>query len=126
MSTFIVSRKSDLAQQIKFELKQTEIESRKEITKACKTCLLDEAEAREAEAQARKVEAEAQARIKLASSLMPKKQKRLLNYILKELILRQKKNLLPLRGAQYFLPRLTLNFFQTRVLELDVISLICA
>ena len=61
-STSIVSKKSNLAKQIEFEPKRTEIESTEEIAKARKTCLLAEAAACEAEAHARQVEAQAQAR----------------------------------------------------------------
>ena len=49
-STSIVSKKSNLAQQIEFEPKRTEIESTEEIAKARKTRLLAEAAACEAEA----------------------------------------------------------------------------
>ena len=54
VSTSTVSKKSDLAQQIEFEHKRTEIESTEEIAKARKTRLLAEACEVEAQAQARK------------------------------------------------------------------------
>ena len=53
VNTFIVSTKSDLAQQIEFEYKHTEIESTEEIAKARKTRLLAEAEAHEPEIKLR-------------------------------------------------------------------------
>ena len=76
VSTSIVSKKSDLAQQIEFDRKRAEIESTEEIAKARKTRLLAEAEASEmeasAQAQARKArllaeaeEAEALAKFRL-------------------------------------------------------------
>ena len=54
VSTSNVSKKSDLAQQIEFEHKRTEIESTEEIAKARKTRLLAKACEVEAQAQARK------------------------------------------------------------------------
>ena len=62
VSTSIVSKKSNLAQQVEFKRKRTEIESTEKIAKARKTRLLAEASACEGEAHARKVEAQAQAR----------------------------------------------------------------
>ena len=82
VSTSIVSKKSDLTQQIEFERKRTEIESTEEIAKARKNRLLAEAEACEAEAQARKArllaeaeEAEALAKLRLEKANLEAEEK---------------------------------------------------
>ena len=67
MSTSIVSKKSDLAQQIEFERKRTEIESIEEITKARKARLLAEAEEAESLAKLRLEKANLEAEEKLAA-----------------------------------------------------------
>ena len=76
MNTSIVSKKSDLTQQIEFERKRTEIETTEEIAKA------REAEACEAEAQARKArllakaeEAEALAKLRLEKANLEAEEK---------------------------------------------------
>ena len=125
MNASFVSKKSDLIQQIEFQRKCTEIESTEEITKARKTRLLAQAEAREKEAQARKVEVEAQAR-KARLLVEAEKAEAFAELRLKKVILRRKKNLLPLRGAHYLLLGLNLNPFQAHVPVLDVILIICA
>ena len=61
VSTSIASKKSDLALQIEFERKRTEIESTEEIAKARKIRLLAEACEVEAQAQARKARLQAEA-----------------------------------------------------------------
>ena len=82
MSTSIVSKKSDLTQQIEFERNRTEIESTEEIAKARKNRLLAEAEACEAEAQDRKArllaeaeEAEALAKLRLEKANLEAEEK---------------------------------------------------
>ena len=67
VSTSIVSKKSDLAQQIEFERKRTEIESTEEIAKARKTRLLAEAEEAESLAKLRLEKANLEAEEKLAA-----------------------------------------------------------
>ena len=67
VSTSIVSKKSDLAQQIEFERKRTEIESIEEITKARKARLLAEAEEAESLAKLRLEKANLEAEEKLAA-----------------------------------------------------------
>ena len=66
-STSIVSKKSDLAQQIEFERKRTEIESIEKITKARKARLLAEAEEAESLAKLRLEKANLEAEEKLAA-----------------------------------------------------------
>ena len=67
VSTSIVSKKSDLAQQIEFERKRTEIESTEEIAKARKARLLAEAEEAESLAKLRLEKANLEAEEKLAA-----------------------------------------------------------
>ena len=82
VSTSIVSKKSDLAQQIEFERKRTEIESTEEIAIARKTRLLTEACEVEAQAQARKArllaeaeEAESLAKLRLEKANLEAEEK---------------------------------------------------
>ena len=67
VSTSIVSKKSDLAQQIEFERKRTEIESTEEIAKARQARLLAEAEEAESLAKLRLEKANLEAEEKLAA-----------------------------------------------------------
>ena len=67
VSTSIVSKKTDFAQQIEFERKRTEIESTEEITKARKARLLAEAEEAESLAKLRLEKANLEAEEKLAA-----------------------------------------------------------
>ena len=98
VSISIVSKKSDLVQQIEFERKRTEIESTEEIAKARKARLLAEAEEAESLAKLRLEKANLEAEEKLAA----------------------------FEGAQYFPLRLKSNLFQVHVLVRDVIFLIFA
>ena len=75
MSTSIVSKKSDFAQQIEFERKRTEIESTEEIAKARKARRLAEAEAREARLLTEAKEAESLAKLRLEKANLEAEEK---------------------------------------------------
>ena len=75
MSTSIVSEKSNLAQQIAFERKRTEIDSTEEIAKPRKVRRLAEAEAREARLLAEAEEAESLAKLRLEKANLEAEEK---------------------------------------------------
>ena len=75
VSTSIVSKKSNLAQQIDFERKRTEIDSTEEIVKARKARRLAEAEAREARLLAEAEEVESLAKLRLEKANLEAEEK---------------------------------------------------